>query len=394
MDTTWFFSAIGERLNAYSIDLDAAHLQRRSSVQLPAWVMYVWPHPHKPLLYVVSSDGGPSGRAGVLHHASVLHIDPQSGAMSVASAARALPSRPIHCTLDASGRYLLTAYNHPSGVTVHPLDDDGAIGEPIAQAPELDVGVFAHQILTTPSDRSAILVTRGNDASQSQGNNKPEDPGALKLFDFDHGRLVPRASIAPDGGYGFGPRHVDFHPTEAWVYVSVERQNQLQMYALDADDQLSAQPLYIADALRERSTSAGGPQLAGAVHVHANGRFVVQSNRTNRLTDDDTWAVSQGGENNLVVYAVDARSGAPTPIQHIDTGSIHVRTFSFHPNGRLLIAATIAPVPVRQPNGDIRVLPAALLLYRVSDDARLTLARTYEVDTRGAVMWWTGMLTW
>jgi hypothetical protein len=59
-----------------------------------------------------------------------------------------------------------------------------------------------------------------------------------------------------------------------------------------------------------------------------------------------------------------------------------------------LIAATIAPVPVRQPNGDIRVLPAALLLYRVSDDARLTLARTYEVDTRGAVMWWTGMLTW
>ena len=81
-------------------------------------------------------------------------------------------------------------------------------------------------------------------------------------------------------------------------------------------------------------------------------------------------------------------------MQHIDTGSIHVRTFSFHPHGRLLIAASIQAVPVRQASGDIRLLPAALLLYRVADDGRLTLARTYEVDTHGAVMWWSGMLSW
>jgi 6-phosphogluconolactonase len=347
MSTTWFCGAIGECLSAYSIDIETAHLRRKSSVQLPAWVMYVWPHPDKPLLYVVSSDGGPSGKAGELHHASVLRFDVDSGAMTVACAPRVLPGRPIHCSLDASGRYLLTAYNDPSAITVHPLDDDGAIGEALAQAADVDAGVFAHQVMTTPSNCCAILVTRGNDASEAEGSHKPEQPGALKVFAFNDGTLAPRACIAPGGGYGFGPRHVDFHPNQRWVYVCVERKNQLQMFELDADDNLAAQATFSADSLRQRRTNTLGPQLAGAVHVHPNGHFVVQSNRTSRLLEDDTWPVSQGGENTLVVYAIDPDSGAPTPIQHVDTGSIHVRTFSFHPSGRLLIAATIAPVPVR-----------------------------------------------
>ena len=138
---------------------------------------------------------------------------------------------------------------------------------------------------------------------------------------------------------------------------------------------------------------AYGKQLGGAVHVHPNGQFVYQSNRNNELVDDDTWPVLHGGENSLVVYAIDAASGEPAPIQHVDTGSIHVRTFSLHPNGRLLIAATITPVPVREESGDIRLRPAAILVYRIADNGRLTLARTYEVDTRGTVMWWSGILS-
>jgi len=390
MNTTWFFNAIGATLNACSIDSDGATLRHAASAQLPAWVMYVWPHPREPLLYVVTSDGGPTGKVGENHHANVLRIDPASGAMTQASPPRALPSRPIHCSVDASGRWLLIAFNNPSGATVHPLDDDGAIGEAIAQPPDLDVGIFAHQIMMTPSNRSAILVSRGHDAEK----DKAEDPGALKLYGFGDGRFSPRISITSgNDGYGFGPRHLDFHPNRHWVYVSVERQNELHLFDLDETDQLSADPLFIVDSLRKRPATSRGQQLGGAVHVHPNGRFVYQSNRTSRLADDDTWPVSQGGENSLVVYAINADSGAPTPIQHIDTGSIHVRTFSLHPDGRLLIAATIKAVPVRTDDGDIRLRPAAILVYRVGKDGRLTLARTYEVDTRGAVMWWTGILS-
>src|SRR5204862_370224 len=74
-----------------------------------------------------------------------------------------------------------------------------------------------------------ILVTRGHDAA----GGKPEEPGALKVFDYEAGLLTNEASVAPNGGYGFGPRHLDFHPIKPWVYVSLERQNRLDMFAFD-----------------------------------------------------------------------------------------------------------------------------------------------------------------
>lgn len=402
MNFTWFFYSVGGRLNACTVDPDGARLQHRARAYLPAWVQYAWPHPREPLLYVVSSDGGPSGKAGETHHASVLRVDARTGAMVTAAAPRALPQRPIHCALDASGRFLLIAFNDPSGLSVHPLDDDGLIGGAIEQPSNLHFGIFAHQIRTTPSNRAAILVTRGNDAlvgySQGAGADKiearAEEPGTLEVYGFDDGRLSPRASIAPHEGYGFGPRHLDFHPNGSWVYVSIERQNELQMFELDAADRLSERARFTRDSLRHRPATARGEQLGGAVHVHPGGRFVYQSNRSGGVIEDDTWPVSSGGENTLVVYAIDALSGEPTPVQHIDTGSIHVRTFSLHPDGRLLVAASIEPVPVRTPSGDIRLLPAALLCYHIGKDGRLALARSYEIDTRGEVMWWSAMVTW
>ena len=33
-----------------------------------------------------------------------------------------------------------------------------------------------------------------------------------------------------NGGYGFGPRHLDFHPTRDWIYVSLERQDQIAFF--------------------------------------------------------------------------------------------------------------------------------------------------------------------
>ena len=87
---------------------------------------------------------------------------------------------------------------------------------PVPQTEKLDTGMFAHQVRMTPSNRAAVLVTRGNNAE----GGKPEDPGAIKTFSFNNGVLKNLASIAPGNGLGFGPRHLDFHPTEPWTFVS------------------------------------------------------------------------------------------------------------------------------------------------------------------------------
>jgi len=171
-------------------------------------------------------------------------------------------------TVDPGGNWLLTAYNNPSAITVHPLGPDGAIGEEVSQAAPIDCGICAHQIRVMPSGQAVVLVTRGNNADDP----KPEDPGALKVKALKDGQLADIASVAPGSGLGFGPRHVDFHPTKPWMYVSVERQNQLQMFRLQGDG-LEPTPAYTATAL-EQPGNLRPEQLVGPIHLHrTSGRF-------------------------------------------------------------------------------------------------------------------------
>ncbi|HEY9447563.1 MAG TPA: beta-propeller fold lactonase family protein [Burkholderiales bacterium] len=380
---TGLYSAVGEQLTHYVVDVGNYALHRQSTVMLPAPVQYVWPHPSKQFLYVVSGHRGKSG-PGSKHCLSALRVD-ETGALHEHGPVQSLPQRPLHVSLDATGSYALVAYNDPAGITVHRINADRTIGPQVEQPAALDVGIFPHQTLMMPGDRSAILVTRGNDAAA----HKAEDPGALKVMRFEDGVLRNVASIAPGGGYGFGPRHLDFHPTQPWVYVSLERQNKLQMYERDGD-QLAATPKFEKDLLAEPS-HVRPRQLGGTVHVHPGGRYVYVANRADDTTDFEGTPVFAGGENSIAAYAIDPGSGEPELIQHADPQSFHVRTFAIEPTGRMLVTASIMPMHVRDDSG-VHLVPAALTIFRIGEDGRLAYMRKYDVATNGKHQFWMGIV--
>ena len=379
MSKTVYYASVGPLLTLYDIDVDGGALIKRGAITLPANIQYAWPHPSRRFLYVVSSSGGP-GIAGDKHYASALAIDPATGALRPHGDTAALPSRPIHACVDASGRYLLSAYNTPSGVTVHRLDADGTIGAPVAQPGNLDTGVYAHQIRVAPDNRNAILVTRGNNA----GEGKPEDPGAIKTFRFNDGVLSNLASIAPGNGLGFGPRHLDFHPSRPWAFVSVERQNKLLVYALDDDTGLSRAPLFIKETLSDPKSAV--PQGTGAIHVHPNGKFVYLTNRTFPASGPGARKVAPGGENSVAAFAIDQTTGEPTLLQNLDGRGLQLRTFGIDPAGRLLVVASIMAA-------EDGTLPAGITVMRIGGDGRLSFARKYDVDVGNAQQFWSGMVT-
>ena len=351
---TVFYASVGPELALHDVDVADAALQKRSAVTLPANIQYVWPHPSRQYLYVVSSNGGPGLIPGDKHLASALRIDPASGALTPHGEPQPLPSRPIHCCVDGSGEYLLTAFNHPSNVTVHRINRDGTLGSPVEQT------------------------------------GKPEDPGALKVFGFKDAVLSNRASVAPGNGYGFGPRHLDFHPRQPWVFVSVERQSQLHVYRLTPDHSLAPDPLFVKSSLAEPD-NVRRAQAAGAIHVHPNGRFVYLTNRNSGTVDFEGQKVSGGGENSVAVFSIDQATGEPKLIQNADAHTVHLRTFGIDPSGRLLVAASILPMAVRD-GGGVKTVPAALSVYRIGDDGRLTFARKYDVDTGKVMQFWSGMV--
>jgi 6-phosphogluconolactonase (cycloisomerase 2 family) len=225
-----------------------------------------------------------------------------------------------------------------------------------------------------------MLVTRGNNA----GAGRPEDPGAVKTFAFANGILTNLASIAPGNGLGFGPRHLDFHPTAPLAFVSVERQNKLYVYKRDAATGLAREPSCIKDTLADPASKT--PQGSGAIHVHPNGKFVYVTNRTFPASGPGAREIAAGGENSVAVFALDQATGEPTRIQNLDGRGIQLRTFGIDPSGRMLVVASI----LSKSDG---TLPAGITVMRIAADGWLTFVCKYDVDVGDKQQFWTGMVT-
>jgi 6-phosphogluconolactonase len=380
----WLYANVGPELTHYEVDVEAATLTRRGTVRLPANVQYAWPHASRKFLYVASSDSASGmGPQGSTHHVTAFRID-GNGALVLHGQPIGLPTRPVHMSTDVPSQYILVAFNNPSALRVYRVNSDGTPGDEVRQDPSIDPGIFGHQVRASLDNRLVILVARGHDAAEG----KPEEPGSLKVFDFKDGVLGNEASIAPDGGYGFGPRHLDFHPSRPWIYVSLERQNAVDMFEI-SNGALSPAPRFRKTTLTASPTSHR--QAVGTVHVHPNGRTVYVANRASDTIESDGQRVFAGGENSLAVYSIDQSTGEPTLIQSIDTRGIHPRTFHIDPSGRLLAVAHIMGLKVRE-GGDIRELPTRLSLFRIGSDGKLEFARAYDIDVGTHTMWWMGMV--
>jgi 6-phosphogluconolactonase (cycloisomerase 2 family) len=380
------YANVGRELLHYEVDVDSAALSKRDSIELPANVQYAWPHVSGRYLYVASASGAEPGKPAE-NHLTAVRLDPATGDMALHGASVRLPVRPIHLTTDINSEHILVAFNKPSGVRVFRVNEDCTIGGEIREPGVTDGGIYAHQIRITPDNRHAILVTRGISTTATT----PEAPGALKMFDYRDGVLSNEASVAPNGnGLGFGPRHLDFHPGKPWVYVSLERQSKMFMYRLN-DGRIEPEAAYIQETLENTDHLKDPRQLAGTVHVHPNGRFVYGANRADGKLEFKGKQVLRGGENNIVVYAIDQTTGAHKPIQFADTKKVYARTFHIDPSGRMMIAQHNLPVYFRY-GDDVRLVPAGLTVFRIGEDGKLTFVRVYDIDVGKEMMFWMGMV--
>ena len=162
------------------------------------------------------------------------------------------------------------------------------------------------------------------------------------------------------------------------------------MFGLNTDGTLTREPLFLKNALTDPDGKAKHPgQGVGPIHVHPNGRFVYQTNRGSGTTEVSGRAVSNGGENNVVVWALDPKTGEPVLIQRAEAHGFELRTFAIDPSGRVLIAASTTPMAM----ADGQTVSAGLSLYRIGRDGKLDFVRKHDIDTSSGIQFWCGLLT-
>jgi 6-phosphogluconolactonase (cycloisomerase 2 family) len=381
-NTIALYSAVGSILTTYHVNCTDGSITRLASVEMPSRVQYAWKHPRLPVWYAATASGGPR-QVSQVNHLGAWRMRPD-GTLAALGAAQPLPARAVHICVHPSGRFVLSAQNHPaSRLTVHQVNEDGSIGDAIEQPPGLDFGVYPHQVMTLPGGGHALVVDRGNQPNEQRG----EQPGALRTYAWNDGVLGAGQVVAPNGGYGFGPRHVDFHPTRPWMYVSDERFNRLHMFRLRGD-RIDDSPAFSLPTLR-RPDDVRPRQLGGPIHVHPAGGVVYVANRADGTLERNGRKVFAGGENNIAVYRIDAETGEPILQQHADTFSFHVRTFVVDATGRLLIAASIKSMD-RVAESRVEHVPAALSVFRI-DDGLLTFLHRHDLDVQdNELQYWIG----
>ena len=102
---------------------------------------------------------------------------------------------------------------------------------------------------------------------------------------------------------------MNFDPGNKWMYISVERPNQLQVYRLRGDNP-EPKPAYVATTLQEPG-NLRPEQAVGPIHVYPSGKFVCLGNRASALVEIQGKKVAASGENSIAVFAINPKTGAP-----------------------------------------------------------------------------------
>jgi 6-phosphogluconolactonase (cycloisomerase 2 family) len=371
------YASVGEELFWHDADIAAAMLTPRGSIWLPAQIQYAVPSPSGRYLYTVSGKNDGTGD----HFLNAFRIDQATGALRPQGQPALLPHRPIHVALDQSASHALVAFNQTGTVAVYRLKENGGIGDRIAQPDRPDAGVYPHQVRVSPAGETVITVALGSDPR----GGRPEGIGSLNVFRYRDGILTKGDKI--HFGPGLGPRHIDFHPSKPWAYVSFERGNKLHAYSLQ-NGTLGSEPLFVKETLADPGKATQHRQMAGAIHVHPSGRFVYLSNRHDVTVKDESGekVYAGGGENNIAVYAIDQDTGEPALIQHADTRGIWARSFTLDPSGRMLVVGNMSELPVRE-GGTLGSIPRSLAVFRVRSDGTLEYARKYDVRIAKELFW-------
>ena len=266
----------------------------------------------------------------------------------------------------------------------------------MAQPDNLEVGIYFHQIRATPTNKTVLVVARGNNAA----GGKPEDPGSLHVFGFKNGVLSNLHKIQPNWRLRFLARGISTcHPTMPLVYVSIERQNQLIVYRMTPDGDLVTEPVFTKGTLADPDKRIR-VQSAGPIHIHPTRPVRLSRQSLRRERQRRAWgrrrrrqeSVLLGGdERHRGVRRQSANRRMPTAIQHADIHAAHPAESSRSTARRRYWCARWHP-PRCATTARSSTRPAGLSVFRVGADGKLDFVRKYDIDVGTMTQWWSGMV--
>jgi 6-phosphogluconolactonase len=300
------------QIRALRLDTATGTLTEIGTVAEGPKTTWVAAHPQLPVLYGVDDDNARDGSI------TAYAVNRETGMLDkineVASGGRGT----TNLVLDPPSNTLLAA-NYASGsVSSVAINPDGSLGARVSTVTETGSGpnrrqasAHAHSALVDPSGRYALVPDLGADR--------------VFIYRFDratHALLAdgandPEAFVVPPGS---GPRHIVFGSNGEFVYLLTELSAEVMVLRWDAEQG----KLALVQSLPVTNPGFDGVKSGAEIALSQDGRFVYVEDR---------------GENALVVYRVNSRTGELAPIQRTPSGGDRPWGFAIDSSGKWLLVA-------------------------------------------------------
>lgn len=326
--TTRERNARGEGINVYRAADQSGrwtHIQLIAGLANPSYLAF---DRGRHFLYAVHGD---------LTDISAFRIDSATGKLTHLNSVSTFGKNPVHLTVDPTNRWVIVANHLSSMLAVLARNPDGSLGG-LADQVTLSGQIGPHRIEQPFSKPHQVVYDR------SERFLIVPDKGVDQVFtltlDPANGKLTQVAAGTPRARDGSGPRHVVFHPTNAFAYVIGELDSTVTAHRFDqATGKLT--PFQLVTTLPD---SFVGDSRASEIALSRDGSFLYASNR---------------GYDSVATFAVDPTTGRLTPRGWTDTQGKTPRFFALDPTGRFLFVADedsdrIVPFKVDGADGELR----------------------------------------
>ncbi len=246
---------------------------------------------------------------------SAFAIDKTSGHLTLLGQQNCGGTNPVDTALDPTERHLVVANYGSGSVATMPIAEDGTI-LPIAQSfvlqgtpgpdPVHQTQSHPHAAIFDPSGRFVVIPDKGFDRTF--------------FFSFENGRIAPTAQGSIASKTGAAPRHTMFHPTLPILYVNNELDSTVAVFHWNSDTGHATEiqvSTTIPDGYAGRNTTA-------EIVVSHCGRFLYVSNR---------------GQDSIVLYNIDERTGRLEYVGNTPTGGMRPRFFTLDIAGEQIFVA-------------------------------------------------------
>ncbi|MFC6964262.1 lactonase family protein [Halocatena marina] len=294
-----------EGIYGYRLNSEAGEFEALGTTMVGDNPSFLTIHPSGEFLYAVNeTDPG---------NVAACEVDQRTGELSTLNRRPSGASGPCHCSVDATGQFLLVAHYGGGSISMLPIEDDGHLGNP-TELIEHDGTHIDSSDPPTPRPHAAIP---GPDNRFVYVPDLGLDEVVVYKLDLERGRLSRASAVQMSAGTG--PRHLVFHPNNQVGYVINEPDSSLTI--LDRDTRTGE--LNFVESLRTTPSTFDGENHSADVHVHPSGRWAYGSNR---------------GHDSIAVFDIKDENGRLEPMGYVSTGGKYPRNIAIDPTGRFLVA--------------------------------------------------------